>query len=350
MKKSDGFGNRMKKYENAFRHHLPERMPVIIRIDGSHFHTYTKGLKKPFDKDLANAFWETSKYLLKNISGAKLAYHQSDEISLLLTNYDKLQTQSWFENNLQKLVSVSASLATAKFNDEMRKTHPEKELATFDARAYVIPKEEVNNYFLWRERDAMKNSISMVAQQQYSTKELKGLNGKEMKKKLWEEKGIDYDDLPTWQRQGVIVKKEKYELSDTHEQGASFDELKSLYRKFEHDYVNLYRHYETVEEMEEALEAYQGYEDVFSELKVSEKNIQKEMEFLTGTLENMSYIYDTQELIKLVRLLTKSKARLCMKTLDNETTIRKRWTVDFDIPVFSEDPSYIEQFVFLDEK
>lgn len=344
--KKDSFGNRMKKYENAFRHHLPERMPVIIRIDGSHFHTYTKGLKKPFDKDLANAFWETCKFLLKNISGAKLAYHQSDEISLLLTNYDKLETQSWFENNLQKLVSISASLATAKFNEEMRKTHPDKELATFDARAYVIPKEEVNNYFLWRERDAMKNSISMVAQQQYSNRELKGLNGKEMKKKLWEEKGIDYEFLPTWQRQGVIVKKEKYELCDTHEQGASFEELKSLYLKFEHDYVNLYLHYEPVEEMDDALETYKEYEDVFSDLKPSEKNIQKEMEFLTATLGNLSHIYDTQELIKIVRVLTKSKARLCKKTLNKGTTVRKRWTVDFNIPVFSDNPSYIEQFVY----
>jgi len=244
----------MKKYENAYRHYLPERMPLIIRIDGSHFHTYTKNLNKPFDKDLANAFWETCKYLLENISGAKLAYHQSDEISLLITNYDKLETQSWFDNNIQKMVSLSASLATAKFNEEMRKTHPEKELALFDARVYVLPKEEVNNYFLWRERDAMKNSISMVAQQHFTPSQLKGLNGKEMNEKLWVKKCIDYDLLPTWQRQGVVVKKDFY-------------------------------------------------------TKVNSENVHP-----------------------------KSK-----------TVARKRWEVDFNIPVFSEDPDYINQYVFLDE-
>ena len=109
MKKGDSFGSRMKEYENVFRHHLPQRMPVIIRIDGTHFHTYTKGLQKPFDDELTIAFWETCKYLARNIMGCKLVYHQCDEISLLLTNYDKLTTQSWFENNLQKMVSVSAS-------------------------------------------------------------------------------------------------------------------------------------------------------------------------------------------------------------------------------------------------
>lgn len=250
----DTFGDRMKRYENAFRHYLPGRMPVIIRIDGSHFHTYTKGLEKPFDEKLANAFWETCKYLLENISGAKLAYHQSDEISLLITNYDKEGTQSWFDNNLQKIVSVSASLATAKFNEEMRKVYPDKELATFDARAYVVPKEDVNNYFLWRERDAMKNSVSMLAQHHFSHKSLQGLNGKQMREKLLAEKGVDYMALPTWKRQGVVVKKETYPAI------------------IENDHVG--------------------------KMKVT----------------------------------------------------RRRWAVDHDIPVFSEDWDYINQFVYLDEK
>lgn len=211
MNTKDNLGNRMKGYEFASRYYLPERMPIIVRIDGAHFHTYTKGCKKPFDVDLAQAFWDTCKYLTQNIMGCKLAYHQSDEISLLITNYDKLTTQSWFNNNLQKIASVAASMATACFNDIMRANDPEKALATFDARAFVLPQDEVVNYFIWRQQDATKNSVSMVAQANFSHKVLQGLNGKEMQDKLMLEKGLNWNDLPVWQKRGVCIKKELYE-------------------------------------------------------------------------------------------------------------------------------------------
>lgn len=206
----DDFGNRMKGYENVFRQTLPQRLPVIIRIDGSHFHTYTRGMNKPFDEGLMQAFWETCKYLGQNIMGCKLIYHQSDEISILLTNYDKLTTQSWFENNLQKIVSISASMATAKFNEVITKTHPDKPLATFDSRAWVLPQDEVANYFLWRQQDATKNSISMVAQAHFAHEELQGLNGKQLQDKLFVEKGINWNDLPIWQKRGVCITKQDY--------------------------------------------------------------------------------------------------------------------------------------------
>ncbi|GIN25510.1 hypothetical protein J31TS2_20900 [Bacillus licheniformis] len=207
----DKFGDRMKGYENTFRMKLPKRMPVIIRIDGKAFHTYTKGMEKPFDKDLTYAMWETCKYLAQNIMGCKLAYTQSDEISLLLTNYDKLTTESWFDNNLQKIVSVSASLATAKFNEIMREEYPEKQFALFDARAWVLPKDEVCNYFLWRQQDATKNSISMVAQANFPHNQLQGLNGDQMQDKLFLEKGINWNDIPTWQKRGACIKKIYFE-------------------------------------------------------------------------------------------------------------------------------------------
>lgn len=208
-KKYDDFSVRMKEYEAANRFKLPKRMPVMIRIDGCHFHTFTKGLVKPFDSDLTDAFWETCKYLAQNIMGCKLVYHQSDEITLLLTNYDKLTTQSWFDNNLQKIVSVASSMVTAKFNEEIRKSYPDKPLATFDARAWVLPNDEVCNAFLWRQQDATKNSISMVAQANFPHKQLQGLNGSQMQEKLFQEKGINWNDLPVWQKRGVcIIKKE----------------------------------------------------------------------------------------------------------------------------------------------
>lgn len=211
--KTEKFGDRMKGYENTFRHSLPRRLPVLIRIDGKAFHTYTKGCQKPFDFDLNNAMWETAKYLCENIMGCKVAYHQSDEISLLLTNDDKLTTEAWFDNNLQKIVSIASSLATAKFNEIMRSKYLEKQLALFDARAWVLPKDEVNNYFLWRQQDATKNSISMVAQHYFSPKQLHKKNGS-MKQDMLMEIGVNWNDLPTWQKRGACIIKEKYQKGE----------------------------------------------------------------------------------------------------------------------------------------
>ena len=206
----DDFGKRMKTYENSYRFTLPKRMPVILRIDGCHFHTFTKGMDKPFDDKLIEAFWETCKFLGENIMGAKLIYHQSDEISILITNYDTIQTDSWFSNNLQKMVSVSASMAAAKFNEVIRKSYPDKELAFFDSRAWVIPQDEVNNYFTWRQQDASKNSISMAAFANFAHKDLHGLSGNQLQEKLFSEKGINWDKFPTWKKRGACIIKKEY--------------------------------------------------------------------------------------------------------------------------------------------
>lgn len=235
----DKFGDRMKGYENAYRTHLPRRMPVIIRIDGKAFHTYTRGMKKPFDEYLSDAMWGTCVYLAQNIMGCKLAYTQSDEISLLLTNYDKLTTEAWFDNNLQKLVSVSASLATAKFNEIMRLKHPEKQLALFDARAWVLPKDEVCNYFLWRQQDATKNSISMVAQANFPHKQLQGLNGGQLQDKLYLEKEINWNDLPTWQKRGACIKKIYFEKNGALRSAWDVDFETPIFSQ-DRDYVEQY--------------------------------------------------------------------------------------------------------------
>ena len=206
----DDFGKRMKTYENSYRFTLPRRMPVILRIDGCHFHTFTKGMDKPFDDKLIEAFWETCKFLGENIMGAKLIYHQSDEISILITNYDTIQTDSWFSNNLQKMASVSASMAAAKFNEVIRRSYPDKELAFFDSRAWVIPQDEVNNYFTWRQQDASKNSISMAAFANFAHKDLHGLSGNQLQEKLFSEKGINWDKFPTWKKRGACIIKKEY--------------------------------------------------------------------------------------------------------------------------------------------
>ncbi|WP_028551084.1 tRNA(His) guanylyltransferase Thg1 family protein [Paenibacillus sp. UNC451MF] len=235
----DDFGNRMKEYEYAFRHSLPRRLPVILRIDGCHFHTFTRGMNKPFDEQLTSALWETCKYLAQNMMGCKLVYHQSDEISILLTNYDKLTTQSWFENNIQKMVSVSASMATAKFNEVYRKHDPGKELATFDSRAWVLPHDEVANYFLWRQQDATKNSISMVAQAHFAHKELQGLDGKQLQDKLFLERGINWNDLPVWQKRGVCITKQHYFKGEVQRRKWDVDYDTPIFSQ-NRDYINQY--------------------------------------------------------------------------------------------------------------
>ena len=206
----DDFSIRMKEYEHASRRFFPKRMPILIRLDGKAFHTFTKGMRKPFDENLAYAFWETTKYLCENIAGAQVGYTQSDEITILVTNDKKLTTESWYNNNQSKMESVSASLATAKFNEVIHKMYPTKGLAFFDSRAFVLPRDEVCNNFIWRQQDATKNSVSMFAQAHFSHHELQGKNGSDMQDMLWKEKGINWNDQDVWKKRGMAIIKKTY--------------------------------------------------------------------------------------------------------------------------------------------
>ena len=224
----DSLGDRMKEYENVSRIYLTKKLPVIMRIDGRAFHTFTRGFQRPFDKLLHEAMWSTAEALCNQISGAKMAYVQSDEISLLLTNDDNAETQPWFGNNLQKLVSISASIATLAFNkyfngcvmawmQDPDATDEEAKLiyayteaimkAQFDSRAFVSPAYEVINYFIWRQQDATRNSIQLVAQSLYSQKELYKKNTSQLQEMIFQ-KGINWNNYPTYFKRGLcIVKK-----------------------------------------------------------------------------------------------------------------------------------------------
>lgn len=228
--KNDVINKRMKdNYESRSRTFLTRRTPVIIRLDGKAFHTYTRGLDKPFDDGLTQDMQETAIYLCKNIQGAKCAYVQSDEISILITDYDTLQTDAWFDYNVQKMCSISASLATGIFNQlrlnkilEQFKVSSEEyyiskineftsrlSLANFDSRVFNIPKEEVSNYFLARQKDAVKNSISMLAQSLYSHKELHLKNSSEMQEMCFQ-KGHNWNDLHFSKKRGSFIFKNIY--------------------------------------------------------------------------------------------------------------------------------------------
>jgi len=206
-------GDRMKGYENITRNKLMRRTPVIIRIDGKAFHTYTKGCEKPFDEDLHNIRKLTMEYLVDNIQGCILGYSQSDEISLLLKDWQTLQTDAWFDNNIQKMVSISASMCTAKWNEEARNVAVfdvavfDNKLAMFDSRAWNLPKEEVVNYLIWRQQDWTRNSIQMLAQSIYSHKELQGLSCSKLITKVEEDYGIIWGDLKDWEKRGEFYMK-----------------------------------------------------------------------------------------------------------------------------------------------
>lgn len=204
----DSLGDRMKEqYENRTRYSVPRRTYTMIRVDGKAFHSYTRGCERPFDDNLIASMDNTAKYLCENIQGAKLAYVQSDEISVLVTDFDEISTESWFNGNLQKMVSISAALATAAFNREAQERLPAKngKLAMFDARVFTIPDPiEVCNYFVWRQKDATRNSVQMVAQSMYSQKELNGKKIPDLQELIFQ-KGVNWNDYGAGKKRGRVV-------------------------------------------------------------------------------------------------------------------------------------------------
>lgn len=198
----DALGARMKeRYEKRASTSLPARTYTVIRLDGKAFHTYTRGLERPYDQQLMDAIAETAQYLCEQIAGTRFAYAQSDEISLLLTDFATIATQAWFDGVVQKIVSVSASIATARFNQ----LRPGR-LAFFDSRAFTIPDPvEVANYFVWRQKDATRNSISMAAQAHFSHRQLHGKSSGEMQEMLWSEHGVNWNDHDPRFKRGTVI-------------------------------------------------------------------------------------------------------------------------------------------------
>ncbi|MDB5910985.1 MAG: hypothetical protein JWP34_5102 [Massilia sp.] len=207
-------GDRMKGYEQVTRAVLPRRSYTIIRVDGKSFHSYLKHATRPFDFDFMAAMDEVARALCTEIAGSVFAYTQSDEVSVLVTDFKSIQTQPWLGGYVQKLASISASIATAAFNRtaaEYRATRLLKVngVATFDGRVFTVPEQvEAANYFLWRQRDALRNSILMAAQAQFSARRLHGVNTDQMQEMLWQEKSINWGDYPDGCKRGrVCVRK-----------------------------------------------------------------------------------------------------------------------------------------------
>jgi len=198
--------DRMKRYESIYHEiYLQPRTPVIIRVDGKAFHTLTRSCKRPFDEDFGRAMDYTATALLNEVQCSRFAYIQSDEISLLLIDYNKFDSCQWFDGNLQKIISVSASIATAAFCEFWTEDGFKKKVF-FDSRAFSLSEREVVNYFIWRQQDATRNSIQMVAQALYSHKQLLNKNADEQQEMIFQ-KGQNWNDLsPYWKRGRVAIK------------------------------------------------------------------------------------------------------------------------------------------------
>lgn len=244
--KKDSLGDRMKeRYENISRSYLTRRVPVVIRIDGKAFHTFTKGMKKPFDSILMKTMQQTMQSLCAGIQGCVFGYTQSDEITLVLTDYATITTDAWFGYNLQKMCSISASIATLAFNkafyqniddyfnreDVLECMHGEdsetkNELkkyaetlkkalakgALFDSRAFSVPKDEVCNCLIWRQQDATRNSIEAVGQAYFSANQLHKKTTNMIQEMLWQSHGINWNDFPIDCKRGSCCHKQTVEL------------------------------------------------------------------------------------------------------------------------------------------
>ena len=233
MKNKDSLGDRIKRYEGVTRNFATPRMPLIIRCDGRAFHTLTKHCEKPFDQKLINAMVNSAIETAKDMQGFKAAYVQSDEVTFFLSDYDSLQSQGWFGYNLSKVISISAALMTANFNKIYTSQHlpPKKSsLALFDSRAFSVPIEDVVNVFLWRALDWNRNSIQMMAQANFSHKQLQGKSCNDLIDML-RDMGKDWDDLPYHHKNGTFLIKEDGEIKQHHLIRPSYESIKGMILK-----------------------------------------------------------------------------------------------------------------------
>jgi tRNA(His) guanylyltransferase len=210
IKAQETLGDKMKAAEAVYRSVIPAKTYAVIRLDGKAFHTYTRGLARPYDLSFMADMDTVSVQMCKLLSTARFAYVQSDEISVLLTDWSKdKDTQQFYGGQVQKIVSVAASTASAVLNT----IRPPKDLShvgAFDARIFTLDTaDEVRDYFSWRQQDAIKNSVSMAASTHFSPRQLSGVNTSDRRAML-ESINQPWDSLPDGFRFGRVVKKETY--------------------------------------------------------------------------------------------------------------------------------------------
>lgn len=211
MSGESALGGRIKRYEAAYNQQLTPRSCLFLRVDGKAFHTFTRGCEKPFDKTLRDAMVLATRATSREMQGFKLAYHQSDEVTFMLTDFDTYQTQGWFGYELNKVVSITASTFTAKFNRYYGSQNGVD--AIFDARAFIVPIDDAPNVFIWRQQDWERNSIQMLTRAHFSQKECHQKRIPDMHEML-HGKGINWAHLPGHWKNGTFVDREQNLISD----------------------------------------------------------------------------------------------------------------------------------------
>ena len=211
----DDLGDRMKQYESVTKNYMTRRTPVIVRCDGKSFHTFCKRFERPYDAFFNKCMNIVMEKICSEVQGAKFAERHSDEISILITDYDKINTDSYFDYNVQKIVSVIASMATAELCRQLiiqpvklNILKLDEDWPMFDCRCFNVPEDDVVNYFWWRQRDAVRNSINMLAQSKFSHKDLQGKSCDEMQEMLFQEHEINWNNIPQGQKAGFSCVRE----------------------------------------------------------------------------------------------------------------------------------------------
>jgi len=228
-------GDRIKSYERVSKHFALLNMPLVIRVDGKAFHTFTKRCEKPFDKKLIHVMTQAARYTAKRMQGFKAAYVQSDEVTFVLTDYDSHETSAWFDYELPKLISTSAAIMSVSFFNEMENVNSmminENNLPTFDSRAFNVPKHDVINTFLWRALDWKRNSVQMLAQANFSHKELQGKNQNTLKEMLLEI-NEDWNLLKPEEKYGTFIVQDTGGLREFHVE-PTYSEIQKIMINFE---------------------------------------------------------------------------------------------------------------------
>ena len=221
----DKLGSRMKTYEAVPKNYLTLGTPKVIRLDMRAGHTFCKKFNRPFDDVFSECMIYATKELCEKVSGVVMGYTQSDEISLVINDSVKKDgTDCFFNGNVEKMASISASICTLAFNkkycemvdameDSNQKAVYEERLwtAQFDSRVFCLPNVmEVHNYILWRQQDATKNSVRQVGYANFSHKTLDGKNTSDVQDMLMLQKGINWNNFPVKYKRGCVVIKELY--------------------------------------------------------------------------------------------------------------------------------------------
>jgi len=239
MNKSDSLGDRMKAFEAISNAKLIPKVPAIIRFDGRSFSNFTKGMSKPWDMGFVATMQDTTVKLCENIQGAIFGYCQSDEISILLIDWQGYDTTKWFDGKIQKICSVGAGIATAYFNDILKGRFENWwGNGVFDARVFNIPEHDIVNNFLWRQQDCERNSVQMLARAHFSHSQCHNKNCNELQDMLMTEKEVNWNDIPTHLKRGTAVVRKP--------EGWKIDEEMPILSQ-DRDYINIPRLFENEE-------------------------------------------------------------------------------------------------------